>query len=135
MHEGPFLIPDIDRDQANVLFKRVKPLVRREGQLWRIRRPDLFLDAFPWAPRVTRMVPEDQLEVRGETQTLHKYGFYGFFKPSVAEVLAQIPKELEEQKLLFEVVGPNTFSDLTAERKALNAGFHVATTTFYRVRA
>jgi hypothetical protein len=55
------------------------------------------------------------------------------FKPSIAEVLAQIPEEHLEQVLAFEIVdSPNNVDDLNAEREALNAGYHIATTRLYK---
>lgn len=57
--------------------------------------------------------------------------YYGIFKPSIAEVLAQIPEELIEQTVAFETIGPADADALNKERDALNAGFHVATTRLY----
>jgi hypothetical protein len=61
---------------------------------------------------------------------LHRYGYHGFFKPSIAEVLCQMPAGLDAD--FFEVIGPETAEDLNNELDALKAGFHVATTIFYK---
>lgn len=35
---------------------------------------------------------------------LHGYGYYGLFKPSVGEVIRQIPKDLLEKVVAFEII-------------------------------
>ena len=69
-------------------------------------------------------------------RTLHRYGYYSFFKPSLAECLAFLPAELNRrgQAFAFSVQGPETATDLNEESEALNAGFHVAVTTFWYMR-
>ena len=64
-------------------------------------------------------------------RTLHTYAYYGFFKPSIAEVLAQIPSHLVDSVIAFETKGPGDADDLNDDRSALNAGFHAATTILY----
>jgi hypothetical protein len=64
--------------------------------------------------------------------THHSWGHYSLFKPSIAEVLAQIPAEHLNQVVAFEiVVKPETAEDLNKDLEALNAGYHVATTRLY----
>jgi len=64
-------------------------------------------------------------------RTLHHYGHYALFKPSVAEVLAQIPFEYVTKTDFFYLEGPDTADDLNKELLALDAGFHVAMCTLY----
>ena len=50
----------------------------------------------------------------------------------VAEVLKQIPEDILNQVIAFEIIGqPETADDLNKEQEALNAGYHVATTRLY----
>jgi hypothetical protein len=66
-------------------------------------------------------------------RTLHTYGYHGFFKPSLAEVFAQLPTGLEiEEEMFFETKGPETASDLNKEKAAFDAGFQVAETILYK---
>lgn len=69
-----------------------------------------------------------------EIRTLHTYGSPCFFKPSVAEVLAQIPDDMLEGVVAFETRGPSDVADMNRESEALNAGFHVARTRLYGAR-
>jgi hypothetical protein len=69
----------------------------------------------------------------GEFQCLHTYAYYGFFKPSVAEVLAQLPERFLSATHFEIVNSPRKASDLNDQKKALNAGFHVSTVRVYKV--
>lgn len=63
--------------------------------------------------------------------TYHTYGHPAMFKPSIAEVLAQIPDDLLGSVSAFEVSGPGHVDDINREREARDAGFHVAETILY----
>lgn len=128
MYQGPFTIPTKTDAELKALVVKTQPLVRQGDQLWMIRLPDLRNVAFTWSPVCTES-PVGLVEVARIT-TLHGYGYYGFFKPSIAEVLCQIPAGLDAD--FFEVNGPDTAEDLNREHLALNEGFHVATTIFYK---
>jgi hypothetical protein len=134
-----FEIPEIADERLAELAARIKPLVLRDeskidGQpgraLWSIKPCDLRGVAFPWDPQWDMPAPADLVPLR-VVRTLHTYGYYGMFKPSVAEVLAQIPADLVETAVAFSVDGPKTATDLGKHPDELNAGFHVAQTTFY----
>jgi hypothetical protein len=66
-------------------------------------KADHWNQSFPWGARPNK-VADDLVEV-GRIWTLHGYGYYGFFKPSVAEVLRQIPADLLPQVDFFLVRG------------------------------
>ncbi len=156
-----FKIPEISDAKLAELVQRIKPVVRmarvktsmrktktggvritqilhllgkmvpwESGRLHYIRPVDPRSVAYTWEPKHTK-------EARGlqpirDITTLHTYGFYGFFKPSIAEVLAQIPEDILDSVVAFEIVKhPETADDLNKDIDALNAGFHVATTRLY----
>jgi hypothetical protein len=60
-----------------------------------------------------------------------RISFHGYFKPSIAEVMAhiaQLPVEIQEKVVAFELVRvPQTAGDLREHQEATEAGFHVAT--------
>lgn len=125
-------IPKISTEELEARYKKIKPLVRDlTGTLHWIRRPDSLTNAsFTWDPvflkEAVGLVPVETIK------TLHAYGYYGVFKPSVQEVLAQVPSHLLGSVDAFSADGPRTSADLNRFRDELNAGFHVALTTFYR---
>ncbi|MBI4118791.1 MAG: hypothetical protein HY452_00830 [Parcubacteria group bacterium] len=134
-------IPKIPKKRIKELAKRIKPVVRfarganglfesSEGHLFHIKPVDLFGIAYTWDPKPTDKATG--LKRLCDIRTYHTYGYYGFFKPSIAEVLAQIPTEHLTEVVAFEIVeSPETAGDLNREHEALNAGYHVATTRLY----
>ena len=123
-------IPKISDERLEELVKRIKPVVKHRGKvLCYIKACDPRTIAFSWSPKF--LSPAQGLKLITSIQTLHTFAYYGFFKPTIAEVLAQIPVELIDTVTAFEVVGPQTAADLNREQKALHAGFHVATTNLY----
>lgn len=128
-------IPKISNKLLNELANQVQPLVRDEHAHLRTIHPvDLRNQSYLWDPNFAGdPIPIEDLEVIGHFRCLHTYGYHGMFKPSVAEVLCQIPVSLMEGAAWFEIVEqPKTAEDLHLEEKALNEGFHVSTVAVYR---
>lgn len=129
--EKKIWIPEVSEERIRELADRIKPVVQfaRKGKCY-IQPVDLFGVAYTWEPK-----PADKatgLKSLCDITTYHTYGYYGFFKPSVAEVLAQIPAEHLDKVVAFEIVrSPDTVDDLNQEHEALNAGYHVAMTRLY----
>lgn len=124
-------IPKIKDDVLEKLFKKIKPIVRKGGEAYYIEKVDLRGASYLWSPKTTRKAPK--LEPITDIRTYHTYGYYGFFKPSIAEVIAQIPKEYLSQVTTFEIISsPEDANDLGREQEALNAGYHVAITRLYK---
>ena len=132
--EGKVWIPKVSRGRINKLAKRIKPVIQFTHSIFRgkryIKPVDLFGVAYTWDPKPRRRARN--LKPLCDITTYHAYGYYGCFKPSVAEVLAQIPKEYLDKVIAFEIIrGPETADDLNREKEALQAGYHVATTRLY----
>ncbi len=124
-------VDDIGADEYERLTKAILPVVERDGALWYIEQPDLVRVAFTWSPAFTEEAKG--LEAVGKIRTLHKYSFYGFFKPSISEVILQIPRGTYGYGVdAFCVRGPEDVDDLNRNKEELDAGFHVAETTLYR---
>ena len=124
-------IPPIDGERLAELVERIKPIVDfpRKGKCY-IKPVDPSKVAYTFDPKPTE--PAGDLVTLDDITTYHGYGYYGIFKPSIAEVLAQIPTELIDRVVAFEIIDwPRDASDLNREREALDAGYHVATTRLY----
>jgi hypothetical protein len=123
-------IPTITDDELKAMAERIKPVVRSGKVLFYIKEVDLKNIAYTWSPEITDRATD--LKPLKEITTYHRYGYYGFFKPSIAEVLAQIPTELRETVVAFEITNsPETAADLNAHQTAVNDGYHVAVTQLY----
>jgi hypothetical protein len=79
----------ISDERLAELMLRFTPLYRAEGEqdVWKIEIPDLRNTAFTWSPKLTEKVNFEP--IRAEF-TSHGCGYYGFFKPSIAEVLSHV---------------------------------------------
>jgi hypothetical protein len=124
-------IPTITDDDINDLLAHIKPMVYDEAGIV----PCTFDPVHPrnvsfiWGPDGLR--PVEGIEPWRQVRTLHTYGHPALFKPSIAEVLAQLTGDLSEV-VGFTIRGPADADELNVEREALNAGFHVGVVTLWR---
>jgi len=127
-------IPEISDERLTELYKRIKPVVtfRRKvkrlrqhqvGELYFIKDVNPRNVAFTWDPKPLQRV-DNQLVLIGAIPTYHTWGYYGFFKPSIAEVIAQIP-----DVFLDEVVAFETLTDITLQN--IIGDYHVTITKLY----
>ncbi len=124
-------IPAIDDADLDGMHSRIRPLVRAmDGQLHTVAQHDPRKQSYPWCDRVED-VDEGRLAVVKRIVTYHTWAYYGFFKPTAAEVFAMIPPDLRDSVCAFEVDGPVDADDLNRHPVALDAGYHVAITTLY----
>jgi hypothetical protein len=128
------LVPKISDTKLKKLAKRIRPVVRfaegakgkfpdPRGVLYYIKPVHLRTGAFTWAPKPGRKA--GKLRLVDTIQTYHEYGAPSLFKPSVAEVLAQIPEKHLKNIVAFETGGAEFSS---------SGEHHVAPTQLY-VRA
>lgn len=94
-------IPEITEEELKVRYKRIKPIVEIEGKKYLLReytQEELREKSYIWDlehdKRGEVNIDEYVPLVDYDFECIHKYGYYGFFKPSIAEVLAQIPQDL-----------------------------------------
>lgn len=78
---------EISDDLLEDRSRRIVPLVKKDGKLYRIEQPHLRNTAYTWEPKLLKQV-EDYQELF-TSKTMHSCGYHAFFKPSIAEVLAQ----------------------------------------------
>lgn len=140
-------IPAISQERLVQLAAQCKPILQRGNQLRFVEHANtesLKNSSFPWAedkPGSVRLgaVVEDRLEPIAVITTFHSYGYYGFFKPSAEEVLAQFDSQLTPEQIAeaygYMVQGPETAADLNRQSDVVNDGFHRATVTVYRKKA
>ncbi len=130
-------IPEISDQELHARYERIKPVVRyaemrmggksrleehAEGDHYHIEDVDLRRTAFTWAPKPTTRAPG--LIELDTIATHHTYGYQGFFKPSIAEVLAQIPEEYLGDVVAFET-----------HYKGMSGKYHSGHTILYRQKS
>lgn len=133
-------IPPISDEELMRRYLKIKPVAEVDGVKYWLR--DYTLSELRNISYI-RHSRTDKCDPVGEAlsnclfydfECLHTFGYPGFFKPSIAEVLAQIPEEAFEQYTIdaFEIVSsPATTGDLNKHRDALNQGFHVSVVRLY----
>lgn len=115
----------ISDDRLAQLMERFTPLYRKSGtnDIHRIEIPDLRNTAFTWGPKLLDTV--NVTPVRTIT-TSHSCAYYGFFKPSIAEVLAHVKDDGSDwgDAFFIEMEDVGTYGC---------GGGHYATTQFVRI--
>ena len=127
------LIPLLPKDELAFRCAHIKAIIK--GKIVKVESEDDYFNiSYIWDPKFTKeKIPA--LEVIAEIHTFHAYGYYGLFKPSIAEVVAQIPSEISfEQIYGFEILDemPKDANDLNKYIHYTNAGYHVARTVLYK---
>lgn len=69
----------------------------------------------------------------GEFLTLHEFAYYGFFKPSIGEIVSQLPSELFDEKKLAgrKIYITNKMISDDVNIAMLNQTWHIAKTVVY----
>jgi len=121
----------LDDDILIELNERMHPVARDDkGRLRLVGKPgDLKGIAYLWDKKLGRVLDEDRLRFVGETHTLHTWAFYGFFKPTIAEVLTCIGRFRACK--YYELIGPEDADDLNEQQFFVNNGFHLAKVKMY----
>src|SRR3989344_7243752 len=115
----------ISDEKLNELYAKIKPVINQEGKLYYIKDVNLRNTAYTWEPIIKEEAKG--LKKLRKIYTYHEYGFHGFFKPSIAEVLAQLPKRSLEKIAAFEIpIGEN---DPDPEQAG---NYHEAITILYK---
>ena len=135
--EQKFEIPEMSNEQIVRWYATIKPIVHKNGTpcyLRKLSEKELTNSAYTWLnnPKdFAEAVDYNKLSVIADIKMLHTWGYYGFFKPSVGEVIRQIPPRIIKDVVAFEIIcgaiGMNSIYN--AE---LNAGFHVSVVRLYR---
>ena len=131
-------IPEISEEELKKRAKRIRPIVEIGGTKYFLRKfsmDELTGISYLWnADEDKRKQVDMSIYVPHEDmQCIHKYGYYGIFKPSIAEVLAQIPEMDVNFIDAFEIIEyPMSVADLNEENKIIfNNGFHISTVRLY----
>lgn len=135
--EKKIWIPEISDESLNELASRIRP-IHNFGGIRRYVKPDKEAEdylrgtAYAWSPKPSAS-PLGRLKSICDITTYHTYAFYDFFKPTIAEVVAQITEEHLKDVVAFEIIdSPDDVNDLNRKHEALNAGYHVATTRLFK---
>lgn len=85
------MFKNITDEALETALRIVRPLQTRKGRLHWLALCDPRNEAFTWEENVIGYA--NNLQEHRRVETWHTFGFYGFFKPSLAECLAHITIE------------------------------------------
>ena len=132
-------IPEIDDNRLKELYKLLKPIVTIDEMKYLLREftlQELRNQSYIWnrAEDKRDVVDPSKLETVDDFLCLHTWGYYGLFKPSIAEVLSQAPENVIEQANTFEIIeGPETREDVFKYKKVIDNGFHLSKVRAYKM--
>ena len=132
-------IPEIDDNRLKELYKLLKPIVTIDEMKYLLREftlQELRNQSYIWnrAEDKRDVVDPSKLETVDDFLCLHTWGYYGLFKPSIAEVLSQAPENVIEQANTFEIIeSPETPEDVFKYKKVIDNGFHLSKVRAYKM--
>lgn len=113
-------IPQISDTELYALCQRIKPVVEQNGELYYIKEVNPRNIAFTWSPEPTKKAKDLYELFRQDTH--HNYGYYGFFKPTMDEVIAAIPLDRLDEVIAFQT---------GVEEVQIDGSVHKTKTIFY----
>ena len=132
-------IPEIDDNRLKELYQLLKPIVTIDEMKYLLREftlQELRNQSYIWNRHEDKrdVVDPNKLETVDDFLCLHTWGYYGLFKPSIAEVLSQAPESVIEQANTFEIIeSPDTREDVFKYKEVIDNGFHLSKVRAYKM--
>lgn len=132
-------IPEIDDNRLKELYQLLKPIVTIDEIKYLLREftlQELRNQSYIWNRHEDKrdVVDLSRLETVDDFLCLHTWGYYGLFKPSIAEVLSQAPESVIEQANTFEIIeSPETREDVFKYKEVIDNGFHLSKVRAYKM--
>ena len=132
-------IPEIDDNRLKELYRLLKPIVTIDEMKYLLREfilQELRNQSYIWNRTEDKrdVVDSSKLETVNDFLCLHTWGYYGLFKPSIAEVLSQAPENVIEQANTFEIIeSPETREDVFKYKEVIDNGFHLSKVRAYKM--
>jgi hypothetical protein len=130
-------IPYMSNIEIINYYKTIRPIKRTNGTSYYLRElidKELTEVSYTWIEKddTFHEVDYNQLSAIKEIKVLHKYDHFELFKPSVGEVISQIPNELLNIVVAFEIIKYSTpANDFNSYHEEFDAGFHVSIVRLY----
>lgn len=135
-------IPKISDEEMKKRYEHIKPVITVNGKLHYLRSyslKELRGISYLWNGNedMREEVRENELKILEGRDfiCLHSYGYYGFFKPTIGEVLSQIKEDDIPLIKAFEIIeSPQTYADFHKDSFtsiAFKNGYHVSTVRVY----
>ena len=132
-------IPEIDDNRLKELYHLLKPIVTIDEMKYLLREftlQELRNQSYIWNRDKDKrdVVDPSRLETVDDFLCLHTWGYYGLFKPSIAEVLSQAPENVIAEANTFEIIeSPETREDVFKYKEVIDNGFHLSKVRAYKM--
>jgi hypothetical protein len=132
-------IPEINDKRLKELYQLLKPIVTIDEMKYLLREftlQELRNQSYIWNRHEDKrdVIDPNKLETVDDFLCLHTWGYYGLFKPSIAEVLSQAPESVIEQANTFEIIErPETREDVFKYKEVIDNGFHLSKVRAYKM--
>lgn len=133
------IIPKISDMELLQLYKKIKPIVTLDSRKYLLKNFSLEeLRRFSYIYNINRNIRENidafKLESIDTFLCLHSWVYYGLFKPTIGEVLSQIPRELVDDVNSFEIINmPTSIRDIKLYEQVFNKGYHLSRVRTYKL--
>lgn len=131
-----FEIPEMSEEEIAHWYETISPIVNSDTYLRKLSSKELSGVAYTWLTDPSdygNKVDFSKLSVLEDRKMLHTWAYYGFFKPTVGEVIRQIPKDLLSKVVAFEIIDGAIGMHGTFGAE-LNAGYHVSIVRLYQAK-
>lgn len=135
------ILPHVSDEELLNRFQKIRPIVKYKDWLYYYKTDtnieELRNVEYMWDPKndIRELVNIEYFEELGVFPCYHTYGYYGIFKPTIAEVLEQFPDEYLEQATAFYMVDyPKNDIDLNKQLEIVNSGCHESRVSALRLR-
>ena len=132
-------ILEINDKRLKELYQLLKPIVTIDEMKYLLREftlQELRNQSYIWNRHEDKrdVIDPNKLETVDDFLCLHTWGYYGLFKPSIAEVLSQAPESVIEQANTFEIIeSPETREDVFKYKEVIDNGFHLSKVRAYKM--
>lgn len=132
-------IPEINDKRLKELYQLLKPIVTIDEMKYLLREftlQELRNQSYIWNRHEDKrdVIDPNKLETVDDFLCLHTWGYYGLFKPSIAEVLSQAPESVIEQANTFEIIeSPETREDVFKYKEVIDNSFHLSKVRAYKM--
>lgn len=121
----------LDDESLKSLNDRIIPIIEDNGKKYTCHKKysleQIRKESYIWdTDDFTKEVDRSKLKILTHVKMLHGYGYPGFFKPSVAEILSQIPKEYIKDTVAFEIIDTYPMSG-----DEFDDGYHTSSVRLY----
>jgi len=122
------ILPEISDEELLARYIKINPLVKEKALYYYLKKFNLDQmrnQSYLWDIHEDKREQVDMTCAKtiAEFSCYHTYGYYGFFKPSIAEVLQQFPDDvLSEANAFYMFESPETMDDLGKQWDIVNAG-------------